>query len=45
VGGSLTGDSKGQKKDVSGNGASLSMGALTVELGGRYPLLGNPKDI
>jgi hypothetical protein len=45
VGGSLTGDSEGQKKDVFGNGASISMGALIVELGGRSPLLGNPKDI
>jgi hypothetical protein len=30
-------------KDVSGNGMSLSMGAMTVELGGRSPLLGDPK--
>jgi hypothetical protein len=30
-------------KDVSGNEVYLSMGALTVEIGGRSPLLGDPK--
>jgi hypothetical protein len=41
--GLLTGDYDGQMKDVSGNGASLCMGAPTVELGGRSPLLEDPK--
>jgi hypothetical protein len=42
-GGSLTRDFEGQIKEGSGNGASLSVGALWGEPGGRAPLLGTLK--
>jgi hypothetical protein len=32
-------------KEASGNGASLSVGALWGEPGGRAPLVGTPKDM
>ena len=42
--GSFTRDFHRRIKEVSGNGASLSVGALRGEAGGRTPLLGTLKD-
>jgi len=39
-GGSFTGDFERQTKESSGNGASLSMGALRGVPGGTAPLMG-----